>query len=207
MFNRSLSLAAGARASTATAGSLVRVPQLAALRQWQTLAATRFSTQQQLSRSQQQQQPLQKQPLLQSQRLWLNASPALRAPATAGHKRPTSPHVTIYDFPISAISSISNRAAGAGLAGILFLSAMAANSGHPDIASCIVAFRDAAPILVPFAKFILSWPLVYHFVAGLRHFMWDAAPHTIEVARVSVQSRQLLIASVVISAILSFVYL
>lgn len=57
-------------------------------------------------------------------------------------QRPISPHVTIYDFPLNAISSITNRVTGCVLAGILFLAAASANLGsHPDIAGCLHGFK------------------------------------------------------------------
>lgn len=39
----------------------------------------------------------------------------------------------------------------------------------------IEAFKDAAPALVLPAKFLVAFPLVYHYLGGLRHVIWDKA--------------------------------
>ena len=39
----------------------------------------------------------------------------------------------------------------------------------------IEAFKDAAPALVLPAKFLVAFPLVYHYLGGLRHVIWYKA--------------------------------
>ena len=80
-------------------------------------------------------------------------------------QRPISPHVTIYKFPIPAISSIANRFCGAGLTmgmidfylilkhlGIL-TAGLLSLSGPDEVALALDNFKHHLPILVPFATY------------------------------------------------------
>ena len=93
-------------------------------------------------------------------------------------RRPLSPHVFEidnkqfhYKMPLGATSSIVNRATGvmlsmgAGAAGWVALTG--------DLGAAIAAFKAAYPLLVVPAKFVVAFPLVYHYVAGVRHMYWD----------------------------------
>ncbi len=88
--------------------------------------------------------------------------------------RPVSPHVTIYSFPITALSSITNRVTGVGLvvgtsaAGTLALF----GADVPAIATAI----GTTPYLGTLAKGVVSFPIVYHYLGGLRHIVWDNTP-------------------------------
>lgn len=99
-------------------------------------------------------------------------------------KRPLSPHVFDdvgagsippkfhYKMPLGAVSSVTNRATGvmlscgAGAAGWVALS-----SG--DLATAIASFTSTYPLLVFPAKFAVAFPLLYHYLGGLRHLYWD----------------------------------
>nr|XP_018898435.1 PREDICTED: succinate dehydrogenase cytochrome b560 subunit, mitochondrial-like [Bemisia tabaci] len=88
--------------------------------------------------------------------------------------RPLSPHLTIYQYQLTTVLSVSHRATGiiltayaAGLAGVSLSSgdvktaiAMIANLGIP------------APILFVF-KAGLAMPFSYHLCNGVRHLVWD----------------------------------
>ena len=90
--------------------------------------------------------------------------------------RPVSPHVTIYAFPVVAISSITVRVTGVlltiGASGVGLLSFV-----HPDIAGlmCDVGNSSAGPL----AKFVVAFPLLYHWLGGLRHTIWDKMSDTV----------------------------
>lgn len=95
-------------------------------------------------------------------------------------KRPVSPHVfeidgrqPHYKFPVGAISSITNRATGVALSVGTGAAAYVALTG--DLGAAIGAFKDAAPLLVFPVKAAVAFPLVYHYLAGLRHIYWDHA--------------------------------
>jgi len=88
-------------------------------------------------------------------------------------QRPISPHVQIYDFPPTAISSITNRISGCMLAGSVtglgFLGLV--SSGDPAIT--VNGILNAAPLLAFPGKIFLTLPITYHWLSGLRHLVWD----------------------------------
>ena len=87
--------------------------------------------------------------------------------------RPLSPHVQIYRLPLLAITSITHRATGVGLAaGLLLLSCwLAAAAKGPEsyqaIHSLIVSFPGRL-VLLGFTA-----ALFFHFSNGIRHLIWD----------------------------------
>ncbi|TMW63038.1 hypothetical protein Poli38472_005656 [Pythium oligandrum] len=107
--------------------------------------------------------------------------PTSAVPYTEQQKRlgrPLSPHVTVYKQPVTAVSSILNRIAGTGLAiGFGGLGAIAAAGG--DVPGWITATQTAAPGLMPFVKFLVAFPLTYHYIGGVRHLVWDRKPEYI----------------------------
>ena len=88
--------------------------------------------------------------------------------------RPVSPHVSIYKFPIVALSSITNRVTGVLLSiGVSGIGAMSFVGADPSaVTSTIAGFGAVA--FVP--KFLVAFPLVYHYLGGIRHMAWDRAP-------------------------------
>ena len=98
-----------------------------------------------------------------------------------------SPHLTIYRFPITAISSITVRVSG------LYLSGLFVAGG----ASCLLnkenKIIDYYSTLSDNEKTALNYsvitPVTYHTVGGLRHFIWDKIPNVLNnksVARSSI---------------------
>jgi len=88
-------------------------------------------------------------------------------------ERPVSPHVTIYAFPIAAISSITTRLTG----GILTIGVYGIGVGAllgADMPGVMASLGSSS--IGSLVKFGVSFPLVYHFFAGLRHFYWEKNP-------------------------------
>ncbi|KAK9810451.1 hypothetical protein WJX72_010894 [[Myrmecia] bisecta] len=92
--------------------------------------------------------------------------------------RPVSPHVFEidgkgfhYKMPINAISSIMTRVtgvaltAGAGGAGFVALTG--------DLPAAVEALKASYPLLVIPIKGAIVFPLIYHYLAGVRHVVWD----------------------------------
>jgi len=88
-------------------------------------------------------------------------------------KRPMSPHLQVYDLPITAKLSILHRGTGAvlfiGL--ILMVWVLAAAAGGPE------SWQGMHGILSSwFGKLVLfgfTFSLYYHFCNGIRHLFWD----------------------------------
>jgi len=88
--------------------------------------------------------------------------------------RPLSPHMTIYRWPVTAITSILTRITGNALlvGGLLAVWWFVAAASGPDA----YAVADAV-ITSWFGKLVLLgsiWAIWYHTLAGLRHLVWDA---------------------------------
>lgn len=128
-------------------------------------------------------------------------------------KRPVSPHVfeitgvqPHYKFPLGAISSITNRGTGCMLSVGTWAAAYIAFTG--DLGAAINTFKEAAPLLVFPAKAVVAFPLIYHYLAGMRHIYWDHAKYgnqadkhsPLEVPAVEASSKLLIGASVAATA-------
>eukprot|EP00592_Proboscia_alata_P008799 CAMPEP_0194364100 /NCGR_PEP_ID=MMETSP0174-20130528/11997_1 /TAXON_ID=216777 /ORGANISM="Proboscia alata, Strain PI-D3" /LENGTH=144 /DNA_ID=CAMNT_0039137937 /DNA_START=134 /DNA_END=568 /DNA_ORIENTATION=- len=90
--------------------------------------------------------------------------------------RPVSPHVTIYAFPIMALSSITNRITGialSGIAGGMGLMELTCGSG-----SVLSLMQDIGTMstLAPLTKITLGFSFTYHYLGGLRHVYYDKLP-------------------------------
>lgn len=87
--------------------------------------------------------------------------------------RPLSPHVTIYAFPTVAISSIAIRGTGVGLAFGFYGAGIASLAGL-DVADLMSTIGSSS--MGPVAKFTVAFPFIYHYLGGIRHFVWDYFP-------------------------------
>lgn len=133
-------------------------------------------------------------------------------------KRPLSPDVfeidmkgPHYKFPFGAISSVLNRATGVALSAGFALAGYVALTG--DLPGALAAFRADHPLLAVPVKFAVAYPLAYHYLGGVRHFVWDLhrignnADKTslLEKDKVEQSSKVLLGVSVAIASIFSLV--
>ncbi|MDN5849512.1 MAG: succinate dehydrogenase, cytochrome b556 subunit [Nitrococcus sp.] len=87
--------------------------------------------------------------------------------------RPLAPHLQIYRFPITAISSITHRITGALLAlgtlAVTYWLIMLA-TGPQAYASARAVFGSA---FVQLIMFLWTYALFYHLCNGVRHLGWD----------------------------------
>lgn len=92
--------------------------------------------------------------------------------------RPVSPHVTIYQFPIAALTSITIRVTGCaltfGAAGVGLVEILAGNGAALGLMQDIAG--TGYPVVTAAAKFSVAFPCVYHYLGGVRHLMWDNFP-------------------------------
>ncbi len=84
-----------------------------------------------------------------------------------------SPHVQIYKFPITAVTSILNRVTGLSLSGMYI-----GGSFIP------YTYKDIQPIYDSLSIYskntinsVITFPIIYHSFGGLRHFIWDKYPY------------------------------
>eukprot|EP00948_MAST-09A_sp_MAST-9A-sp1_P002835 g2835.t1 len=84
--------------------------------------------------------------------------------------RPISPHVTIYAWPVIALSSVTNRITGCLLGvGVVGISAASVVGADVPLLMSTIS-QSTSPTL---AKLTVAFPLVYHYVAAIRHIYWD----------------------------------
>ena len=87
--------------------------------------------------------------------------------------RPLSPHMTIYRWPVTMMTSITHRITGIGLAvGAVILAwwLVSISNGPEGFQSFHALADNPLGLLVLFG---LTWSLIYHFLNGVRHLAWD----------------------------------
>jgi succinate dehydrogenase / fumarate reductase, cytochrome b subunit len=96
--------------------------------------------------------------------------------------RPLSPHLQVYKFGYTMVTSILNRFTGLGLSlGLtLLVYWLLAVAGGP-LAQARAARLLALPLMkVVYAALVIAY--CYHLVAGIRHLLWDTG-HFLERAQ------------------------
>jgi len=94
-------------------------------------------------------------------------------PQNPARERPLSPFVSIYRWPVTMAASITHRITGIGMAlGLVLVAwlliAVATGPGAYD------SFTSAASsILGRLVLFGFAWAVVFHFLNGIRHLVWD----------------------------------
>jgi succinate dehydrogenase / fumarate reductase cytochrome b subunit len=91
----------------------------------------------------------------------------------AAQQRPLSPHLTIYSRQLTSVLSILHRATGVALAiGAFGLVAwMLSIAGEGQAYAGFQTTLHSTLGTVVLAGFVVS--LVYHFLNGVRHLLWD----------------------------------
>ncbi len=88
-------------------------------------------------------------------------------------KRPVSPHIGVYRWPITMVASILNRATGMALSvgSLLLVWWLVAAATGPQEFVRVQAFV-ASPVGL---LLLLGWTasLFYHLFGGIRHLVWD----------------------------------
>lgn len=87
--------------------------------------------------------------------------------------RPLSPHMTIYRWPVTMMTSITHRITGVGLAlgAVVLAWWLVSISNGPEGWQSFHAVSDTPVGLL--ILFGLTWSLIYHFLNGIRHLAWD----------------------------------
>jgi succinate dehydrogenase / fumarate reductase cytochrome b subunit len=89
-------------------------------------------------------------------------------------RRPLSPHLQVYRWPVSMAISILHRVTGVGLGlGTLLLTWWLVAAAVSDDAFARVQWFLATPIGM---LLLFGWTLslCFHFFSGIRHLVWDA---------------------------------
>ncbi|MDB1135028.1 succinate dehydrogenase, cytochrome b556 subunit [Candidatus Anaplasma sp. TIGMIC] len=88
--------------------------------------------------------------------------------------RPLSPHLGVYRLPVTALLSISHRAAGVLLyLGLTFFSwLLVFLTFYPGVVRALLAYR-VVEYVVEAGLFVWFGSLCYHYCNGIRHLFWD----------------------------------
>jgi succinate dehydrogenase / fumarate reductase cytochrome b subunit len=87
--------------------------------------------------------------------------------------RPLSPHLSVYKFKYTLLSSILNRFTGVALSvGLIALVWWLCSVGNGAAGQAQAQALLSTPLARLFmAAMVISW--CYHLVAGIRHLIWD----------------------------------
>ena len=83
-----------------------------------------------------------------------------------------SPHVQIYKFPITAISSITNRVTGLGITG-MYIGLGSSLLFNKNVLELYDKAQQPAKTII---NYTVLFPNIYHTFGGIRHFVWDKYP-------------------------------
>ena len=88
--------------------------------------------------------------------------------------RPVSPHVAVFAFPVTAISSITGRLTGVAMSvGAAGLGSMELLGGSGTALAFMESLGSSGFLLSSGAKFCVGFPIVYHYGVAIRHIIWD----------------------------------
>tara|TARA_Y100000768_G_scaffold311301_1_gene245838 strand:+ start:4426 stop:4830 length:405 start_codon:yes stop_codon:yes gene_type:complete len=99
-----------------------------------------------------------------------------------------SPHVSIYKFPVTALSSITNRITGVVLSGGFII--VGISSFFPKQQETILQKYESLKKYesIRIIKPILFFPIIFHTFGGIRHFLWDFKPQLLSNSKVTKSS-------------------
>lgn len=109
--------------------------------------------------------------------------------------KPLSPHVEIYKFPITAVSSITNRITGVALSCMFVSGGLLCNTPVKEIV------EEKYKMLPKCVNSVIAFPFIYHTLGGMRHIIWDKYPKLLTTPSVS-KSSYILFGSSIIACVL-----
>ena len=87
-------------------------------------------------------------------------------------KRPLSPHITIYSFPLTSLLSIGHRTTGVMLGSMVYTFGVLSAIYTIDVSKTIQWIKTNVPRpLVIASKFFIAMPYTFHFSNGIRHLV------------------------------------
>lgn len=119
----------------------------------------------------------------------------------ANTTRPLSPHMQIYGWHLSMVLSIVHRATGIalGFGTLLFVWWLLAAAAGPEAFAQVSGFMGS--FLGLLMLFGWTWALIYHFLNGIRHLVWDVG-YGMDIDSVYKSGMIVVIASVAITVLL-----
>lgn len=90
-----------------------------------------------------------------------------------GHARPLSPHLQVWRWHVTMLGSILHRMSGVALYGgvVVIMAWLVSLASGPEAYGRFAAISSSPLGLLVWLG--LSWSLLYHLAAGIRHLIWD----------------------------------
>ncbi len=116
------------------------------------------------------------------------------------HDRPLSPHLSIYRWPVTMVSSILHRGTGIAMAAgfIVFVFWLADTANGPEAYAVFSGVMGSLPGTILLIGW--SWAFFYHLANGIRHLVWDAG-HGLEKEQATASAWFVIVLSVVLTAV------
>ena len=108
-----------------------------------------------------------------------------------------SPHLSIYKFPITAISSITNRVTGIYITGSLVTGMFFSIINEETKNNLYLKYDSLNSYNKKIFHSVFLYPFGYHFMGGLRHLLWDSFPHLLTKSKVASSSKILFISAII----------
>ena len=108
-----------------------------------------------------------------------------------------SPHLSVYKFPITAISSITNRVSGMYITLICLGSSFFCFTNENNKNKFYNFYYNLEDYQKIFLNSSILYPFGYHFSGGLRHLIWDSFPHLLTNSKVASSSKFLFVVSII----------
>jgi succinate dehydrogenase (ubiquinone) cytochrome b560 subunit len=116
-------------------------------------------------------------------------------------KNTLSPHVTIYKFPITAISSITNRITGVYLSSVFIFCGFS----HLSNINLYKEYENLDRNYKRLINYSFIFPLNFHTLGGIRHFIWDKYPKYLQNNLVKKSSLGLFATSIIFTPINEYI--
>lgn len=91
--------------------------------------------------------------------------------------RPLSPHLSIYKPQLTSMLSLCHRVTGIAMALTISgvsITLLALPGDFPTYLNMVKDLSIPAAVIIP-AKYIIAFPVSYHYINGIRHLAWDWA--------------------------------
>jgi len=111
--------------------------------------------------------------------------------------RKLSPHLSIYKFPLTAISSITNRVSGMYLTGIALFCGFFTLTTENFKNNFYTKYDNLSFYPKKMVNCIFFYPMGYHFMGGIRHLIWDSFPNLLTNSQAFRSSKFLFISALI----------
>jgi len=118
--------------------------------------------------------------------------------------RVLSPYLSVYKFPLTAISSITNRVSGMYITGIGLMTSFFWLTNNEQKEIIYNKYKENNFYIKKIFNCIILYPFGYHFAGSIRHMIWDNFPKLLTNTKVAKSSKMLFIVSIIPTVALEY---